>query len=119
MSMKSELEGLAQNLNEIMESTAAVKGIPFANAVALHFEAMQLAEIIGNLSGLLKGGQKIDPEIIDSMTESAVNVLFSVVYKGMGELSDDQIKEASDLGESLHKRRVRSMEAIRKDMGAQ
>lgn len=115
MSAKQQLEALAENLNEIMSSTAHVKGPEFANAVALHFEALQLAEMVGNMAGLMKSGAKIPPEHVDAMSEVCTNILFSIVMKGINIASDD-IKEASDLAERLHKRRQGTMRAISQEM---
>ena len=65
-SIKKELELLAENIMEVLESTSAIKGEEFACAVGVHLECCQLVEAIG---GLVLMARKVDEERADYLLE--------------------------------------------------
>lgn len=112
MDIDKEIDSLLENLNEMMHSAAAVKGKEFANAVAIHFESLQLSESIGNLSGMLKATGKFDAEFVESVTEGMARTLCSIVSHGLPEMSEKDFKESIDMGQALYKRRVELIEKL-------
>lgn len=109
-SIKRELELLGQNFNEILSSTAAVKGEAFANAVAINFECAQLIEAIGGLVIIVR---KVDAERAEGLYEIFKCVLASIASKGCDTLEDGQLEEAVLLSKTLYERRRDTVNRIR------
>lgn len=114
MDIDKEIDSLLENLNEMMHSAAVVKGKPFADAVAIHFESLQLSEHIGNLSGMLKATGKFNVEFVDDVTQAMARTLCSIVSHGLPEMSEKDFKESIDMGQALYKRRVELVEKLNK-----
>jgi hypothetical protein len=104
---------MAANIDEIMTSTRAVKGEMFANAVAANFEAVQLMEAVGRLASL---APEEASEYVSSLVDNSQNILASIISKACGDLTDDQLREAIAVCNTLTKRRTSAVDAIRKGM---
>lgn len=113
--LKQHLHDLAENFDEILTSTAAVKGEAFAKAVSVAFEGVQLIELLGRLSFLAEEANK---EYAAQLMESGKEILASVVAKACEELDEGQFNEAMTMGHGMYKRRNDVAEKIRKEMGA-
>lgn len=111
--LKQHLNDLAENFDEILSSTAAVKGEPFAKAVSVSFEGVQLIELLGRLSHMVHEAHK---ECAESLMESGKEILASIVAKACEDLDEDQFNEAMSMGHGMYKRRNATVEAIRKQM---
>lgn len=111
--LKQHLHDLAENFDEILTSTAAVKGEPFAQAVSVAFEGVQLIELFGRMASMAQDQYK---EYADQLEESGKQILSSVVAKACAELSETEFQEAMVMGHGMYKRRLDTMEAIKKQM---
>lgn len=111
--LKQHLHDLAENFDEILTSTAAVKGDAFAKAVSVSFEGVQLIELLGRMSFLAEEAHK---EYAMTLMESGKEILASVVAKACEELDEAQFNEAMTMGHSMYKRRNAVVETIRKEM---
>lgn len=115
MTAKQHIDNLTENINEIMSSAAHVKGPEFANAVALHFEAIQLAEAIGNLTGLLKSNERPSIEQVDAMGDLCTRILSSIVAKGMN-IPDEELEEVLSLVDRLNSRSQGTASNIKQEL---
>ena len=111
--LKQHLHDLAENFDEILTSTAAVKGEPFAQAVSVAFEGVQLIELVGRMSAMAQEQYK---DYAKQLEESAKEILASVVAKACADLDEPAFQEAMVMGHSMYKRRLDTMEAIKKQM---
>lgn len=113
-SIRKELELLAENIMEVLESTAAIKGEQFAGAVGVHLECGQLVEAIG---GLVLMARKVDEERADYLFQACKCILASVASKACGDLDGDQMEEAIKLAHTLYDRRQQVSQKLRQEMG--
>lgn len=111
--LKQHLHDLAENFDEILTSTAAVKGDAFAKAVSVAFEGVQMIELLGRMSFLAEEAHK---EYATQLMESGKEILSSIVAKACEELDDGQFSEAMTMGHSMYRRRNSVVETIRKEM---
>ncbi len=111
--LKQHLENLAENFDEILTSTAAVKGDAFAQAASVGFEGAQLMELIGRLASL---SDERHAEYAKSLMDSGMEILSNIVAKACGDLDEEQFNEAMAMGHSMYKRRNQTMDAIRKEL---
>lgn len=111
--IKSELQALGSSINEVLSSTAAVKGESFAKAVAINFECGQLVEAIADLVVLAR---KTDAEHADALLEVSKHILASIAVKACDDLPDSELEEAMKMAHTLHDRRLRAIEKIQKDL---
>lgn len=113
-SIKKELELLAENIMEVLESTSAIKGEEFACAVGVHLECCQLVEAIG---GLVLMARKVDEERADYLLGVCQCILASVASKACGDLEDGQLEEVIALAKTLYDRRQQVSQKLRQEMG--
>lgn len=111
--INSELKDLGSSINEVLSSTAAVKGDAFARAVAINFECAQLVEAI---AGLVIMARKDDEEYANALFEVTKTILASVAIKACDEMPDEQFDEAMKMSRTLHDRRLRTIEKIQKEI---
>lgn len=111
--IRARLEGLTENIQEALASTAAVKGDRFADAVCTHFEASQLMEILGMLASLIPEEKA---EHAASLCRSAATIATSMAMRICDDLSDEDFKESMALSEQLIKRKDRTSEEIERDL---
>ena len=111
--LKQHLHDLAENFDEILSSTAAVKGEPFAQAVSVAFEGVQLIELFGRLAAMAQEQHK---EYAETLEESGKEILSSIVAKACQDLNEAEFGEALVMGHSMYKRRNAVVETIRKEM---
>lgn len=111
--IRRELKTLSDNFNEILSSTAAVKGELFANTVAVNFECAQLIEAVG---GLVILARKTDAQRADELYEMVKHVLSSIATKACGDLEDAQLEEAIRLSKTLYDRRRQAVVKIQQGM---
>jgi hypothetical protein len=117
-SEKKVIDELGENIMDIMKSVEAIKGENFANAVAHHFEALQLGEALGSIRGMIfKSGafDDVDPdatETISNLIEISVQILISMSAKMMDSLSEDDCQEVMNLCKKLQERRQMTMESM-------
>lgn len=111
--IKAELQALGSSINEVLASTAAVKGDNFARAVAIQFECGQLVEAIADLVVLAR---ETNAEYANGLLEVCKHILASIAAKACEEVSDEELEEAMKMGNTLHDRRVRALEKIRKEI---
>lgn len=114
MDIEKELEGLSDSINEMLTSTAAVKGQAFADAVAISFESVQLMESISRLAGLANKGHE---EFAKALHDSALNMTSSIVAKACDGIDDKDLEEVMKMSSALYQRRRLAVQAIRKGMG--
>lgn len=107
------MQELADNFDEILTSTAAVKGEAFAKAVSVSFEGVQLIELLNRMSTLAQEAHK---EYAEVLVESGKEILASVVAKACEDLDEVHFNEAMTMGYTMYKRRNATVEAIRKEM---
>lgn len=110
--IKSELQALGSSINEVLASTAAVKGDAFMKAVAINFECGQLVEAIADLVVLAR---KTDTEHADALLEVSKHILTSIAVKACDDLPDSELEEAMKMAHTLHDRRLRAIEKIQRD----
>lgn len=113
-SIRKELELLAENIVEVLESTAASKGGPFADAVGVHLECGQLVEAIG---GLVLMAREVDEERADYLFEICKHILASVACKACADVKDGEMEEAIKLANTLHDRRQQVAQKLRQELG--
>lgn len=111
--IKSELQALGSSINEVLASTAAVKGELFARAVAISFESGQLVEAIAELVVLAR---KTDTEHANALLEISKHILASIAVKACDDLPDAELEEAMKMAGTLHDRRVRAIEKIQREV---
>lgn len=111
--IKAELNALGTSINEVLSSTAAVKGEAFAKAVAINFECGQLVEAIANLTVLAR---KTDAEHANALLEVSKHILASIAVKACDELPDAELEDAVKMANTLHDRRLRAIEKIQKEV---
>lgn len=111
--IKAELNALGASINKVLSSTAAVKGDPFAKAVAINFECGQLVEAIASLVVLAR---KTDVEHADALLEISKHILASIASKACDDLPDSELEEAMKMAHTLHDRRLRAIEKIQKEV---
>lgn len=112
-SIRKELELLAENIVEVLESTAASKGDQFADSVGVHLECAQLIEAIG---GLALMARKVDEEQTDRLFVACKHILASVASKACGDLGDEQLGESIKLAKTLFDRRQQVAQKLRQEM---
>jgi hypothetical protein len=112
-SIKKELKLLAENIMEVLESTAAVKGEQFAGAVGVHLECCQMIEAIG---GLVIMARYVDEDRADYLYEVSKCILASVASKACGGLEKGQLSEALSLAQTLYDRRQQVSQKLRREM---
>lgn len=111
--IKAELNALGTSINEVLSSTAAVKGEAFAKAVAINFECGQLVEAIDKLTVLAR---KTDDERANALLEVSKHILASIAVKACDELPDAELEDAVKMANTLHDRRLRAIEKIQKEV---
>lgn len=111
--INSAIKGLGDSINEVLSSTAAVKGDVFAQAVAINFECAQLVEAI---AGLVIMARKDDEEYANALFEVTKTILASIAAKACDALPDEQLGEAMKMAHTLHDRRLRTIEKIQKEI---
>lgn len=111
MDIDKELKSFNDGVNEILASTAAVKGKAFADAVAVSFEGVQLMEIVSRLTGLANESSK---GYAQSLNDSAMTLASSILAKSCDGLADSDLDEVMKMGSALYKRRSQTLEAINK-----
>lgn len=84
--IKKHLENLAENLDEILSSTAALKGEKFADGIAIAFECTQIIEISARLAAVAQEEHK---EYASALAESQMNILASIAAKACSDLGED------------------------------
>lgn len=114
MDIDKHVEMLGENIDEILTSTAAVKGEAFAEAVAINFEAIQAMSIVGMLTAVADEKSK---ELASKLHEACLNILASIAAKVCGDMSDDDVKEVMRISSALNKRRNEAGAEILKGMG--
>ena len=107
------MQELADNFDEILTSTAAVKGEAFAKAASISFESVQLIELLGRLADLTQEAHK---EYAEVLLDSGKTILASVVSKACEDLEEAQFNEAMTMGYTMYKRRNATVDAIRRDL---
>lgn len=112
--IEKQLQEFTDGVDEIMSSTAAVKGQKFAAAVAVNFEAIQLTELLGILASTAKNAQPESSAMIDHISRSAVHIISSMAAEGMCHLTEAEFNEATQLSETLQKRRELAIRRINK-----
>lgn len=111
--INSAIKNLGDSINEVLASTAAVKGDAFAQAVAINFECAQLVEAIASLVVMAR---KDDEEYADVLFDVTKTVLASIAAKACDALPDEQLEEAMKMAHTLHDRRRRTIEKIQKEI---
>jgi methylmalonyl-CoA mutase cobalamin-binding subunit len=113
MNIQKQVDALNENINEMMASTAAVKGADFADAVAISFEAVQLMEVVGQLAAIASEDSK---QIALALREAGLNIVASIATKACGEIADQDLEEIMTMGRALNKRRNDAMADIMKGL---
>lgn len=111
--LKQHLDDLSDNIDEILESAAAVRGKAFANAVCVSFEGNQMSELIGQIAALAEEQYQDQARRMGGI---CIQIMASMMDKACGEMSEELFDEALKMGAVLFERRAKAMDEINKDL---
>lgn len=111
--IKAALEDLSANIEEILDSAASIKGEAFALAASAHFEAAQIIEMMARLASI---AEESSEQYAETLCDSALAVIGSLVQKSCRGLSEQDFNEAMNLGCTIFERRNRTVEEIKRGM---
>jgi hypothetical protein len=109
MCIKESIDGLSEDLREILSSTAAARGPEMANAVAITFEARQLVDLVRNLAHMVERGNE---EYATHLVGIAQDLLTAMLSKALAHLGQEKIEEALKMSEQLDQRRDRVIDSV-------
>jgi hypothetical protein len=109
MGIKESIDGLSEDLREILSSTAAARGPEMANAVAITFEARQLVDLVRNLAHMVERGNE---EYATHLVGIAQDLLTAMLSKALAHLGQEKIEEALKMSEQLDQRRDRVIDSV-------
>lgn len=116
MNVDKQMEALGDSINEMLASTAAVKGQAFADAVAVNFEAVQLMSMVDRLVAL---ADEDDRALAVALHTSCMDLASSIAAKACDGISDEDLQEVMKMGRALNKRRNDAAAEIMKGMGGE
>lgn len=114
MDVDKQMEALGESINEMLASTAAVKGQAFADAVAVNFECIQLMDMVGRLTSLANEDFR---DLAVALHTSCMDLAANIGAKSCEDMSDDDVREVMKMGSALNKRRKDAAAEIVKGMG--
>ena len=114
MNVDKQMEALGDSINEMLASTAAVKGQAFTDAVTVNFEIIQLMDMVGRLAGLANDEYR---DLAVALYTSCVDLAANIGAESCGDMSDDDVREVMKMGSALNKRRKDAAAEIVKGMG--
>lgn len=113
---KREIEELSQELREMRDSTAAVRGPAFANLVLALFELLSMQELLGRATAFAP--KELAAQMVDEMTHLNLAVS-SYLVSGMNEaMVAEATKMADRMCEKQHQLHEKIMAAAGGDSGA-